>query len=50
MLETGAVSLITGVVMLETGAVSLVTRSYMRKNGGVVPGQDAGGASWRQGG
>ena len=42
--------LITGVVMLVTWPVTLVTRSYLRKNGGEAPGQDAAGASWRQGG
>ena len=43
-------TLITGVVTLVTGMVMLVTHSYMRKNGGEVPGQDAVGVSWRQGG
>ena len=44
--------LIKWVVTLVTWLVTLVTRSYMymRKNGGEVFGQDAVGASWRQGG
>ena len=43
------VMLITGVVKLVTWPVTLVTCPYLRKNGGEVPGQDAVGASWRQG-
>ena len=50
MLITGAVTLITWAVTLVTWLVTLVTYSFMRKNGGKVPGQDAVGASWRQGG
>ena len=41
--------LITRAVMLVTWPVMLVTHLYMRKNGGEAPGQDAVGASWRQG-
>ena len=41
--------LITGVVTFVTWPVTLVTRSYTLKNGGEAPGQDAVGASWKQG-
>ena len=41
--------LITRAVTLVAWPVMLVTRSYMSKNGGEAPGQDAVGASWRQG-
>ena len=41
--------LITGEVTPVTWPVMLVARLYMRKNGGKAPGQDAVGASWRQG-
>ena len=41
--------LITGVVTFVTWPVTLATHSYMYKNGGEAPGQDAVGASWKQG-
>ena len=44
------VMLITGAVTLVAWLVALVTRPYMRKNGSEDPGQDAVGASWKQGG
>ena len=41
--------LVTGAVMLVMWPVMLVTRSYTHKNGGEALGQDAVGASWKQG-